>query len=502
MSPADTAKSDRAAFSVHPRAITALGADLITNDLVAVIELVKNSYDALATRVDVVFGEDQMEGRYLEVVDDGVGMLRTTVEDVWCVVATPFKRNNPVVTEGSRKRFVTGDKGLGRLSAARLGDRLQMTTKHADGPCLRVSVDWTELALSEDLATGQVEIAEIEDDPQINERGTRVRIYRLRSGWNYDQIHDLVENLGRLISPFDEADDFKIYLARSDEGGPPMPVEIESPQFLSKPKYAIRGHVDASGRIKAKYEFRPIAGGRARSASLEHAWDQVLRDAERRDLRYPDQTPSCGPFDFEIRAWDIAGEDTLEISNRFSTPKSHIRKAIAAHKGISVYRDQVLVLPKSDKARDWLGLDLRRVSKTGLRLSTSQVVGYVGLSKEANPSIVDTSDREKLVENAEVRAFQVLLSSVIKLLETERQMDRREDSEEPPLEGLFEEISADELLAEMLELVESDADLKDALPILRAFDAELDRVRARIQKRFVFYSRARDYWDNRPDDHP
>ena len=56
---------------------------------------------------------------------------------------------------------------------------------------------------------------------------------------------------------------------------------------------------------------------------------------------------------------------------------------------------RVLVLPKSENARDWLGLDLRRVSRVGPRLSTSQIVGYVLITSKHNPKIQDTSDRER-----------------------------------------------------------------------------------------------------------
>ena len=88
--------------------------DLVTNDVVAVIELVKNSYDAYATRVDVIFGNDEKLGRHLDIVDDGVGMNRETLEEAWCVVATPIAcRIQSSVKEGthdeSRGRKVSGD---------------------------------------------------------------------------------------------------------------------------------------------------------------------------------------------------------------------------------------------------------------------------------------------------------------------------------------------------------------------------------------------------------
>ena len=83
-------------FRMHPRVFAALGADLVTNDVVAVIELVKNSYDAFARNVWLRFVDDASAGTFLEIEDDGHGMTRQVIEDVWCVVATPYKQMNPM----------------------------------------------------------------------------------------------------------------------------------------------------------------------------------------------------------------------------------------------------------------------------------------------------------------------------------------------------------------------------------------------------------------------
>src|ERR1700693_340000 len=101
---------DRIPFRIHPRVFAALGADLVTNDIVAVIELVKNSYDAFASRVDVVFGEGE-DGRYLDILDNGSGMDRRTLEDAWCVVATPYRQRHPVSKKGKKIRRMSGEKG-------------------------------------------------------------------------------------------------------------------------------------------------------------------------------------------------------------------------------------------------------------------------------------------------------------------------------------------------------------------------------------------------------
>ena len=106
-------------FRMHPRVFAALGANLVTDDVVAVIELIKNSFDAFAQNVWVRFTEDPSEEPLLEITDDGLGMTRETIEDVWCMVATPYKDRNPVIKKGGKVRRVVGEKGLGRLSAAR-----------------------------------------------------------------------------------------------------------------------------------------------------------------------------------------------------------------------------------------------------------------------------------------------------------------------------------------------------------------------------------------------
>ena len=127
---------------MHPRIFAALGADLVTNDIVAVIELVKNSYDAFASRVDIRFGANE-QGPYIEIEDDGLGMSNAIIDDVWCVVATPYRHMKPFQAKGNKTRRASGEKGLGRLSAARLGEHLEMVTKPANLSGWQVDVDWT-----------------------------------------------------------------------------------------------------------------------------------------------------------------------------------------------------------------------------------------------------------------------------------------------------------------------------------------------------------------------
>ncbi|MCX5645952.1 MAG: sensor histidine kinase [Phycisphaerae bacterium] len=489
MAPEDAKGFEKIGFKMHPRVFAALGADLVTNDVVAVIELVKNSYDAFASNVWIRFKTHAKYGDYLEIEDDGLGMTRDIIRDVWCLVATPYREQNPFTYSGRKRRRVAGEKGLGRLSVARLGDRLHMVTQVPGEPCWEVRVNWNDIASGDDLGSCFANCRKYPDESPFKTSGTRLRIFGLRGKWDESRIGDLEDNMARLISPFAHVADFNISL--SPLGAEPIQeVRIESPDFLGKPKYSIAGKVDEKGNIKATYKYTPIREGKPRTKELTYSWEQIYDTIQDR-TRFPfsDKDIHSGPFSFEIRAWDIASEDTQEIADRFDFQKSKVRKAIRAHKGISVYRDGILVLPKSENARDWLGLDLRRVSKVGTRLSTSQVVGYVAISAEDNPDIGDTSDREHLAAGLAVAEFEELLKAIVALLENERDVDRLKADREKPLEDLFGQLSADKLVSDVTDLADEGADASDAVPVVRSYGAKLDAARKTIQERFVYYSR-------------
>ena len=122
-------------------------------------------------------------------------------------------------------------------------------------------------------------------------------------------------------------------------------------------------------------------------------------------------------------------------------------------------------------------------------MSTSQIVGYVSISSNGNRRIVDTSDRERLSSCLEVAEFEEILKAAVGLLEIERDEDRVKREKEKPMEDLFGQLSAEELVAEVIALADEHADAKDAVPLLKAFSDSLDVARKTIQERFVYYSR-------------
>ena len=475
---------------LHPRVFTALGKELVTNDVVAVMELVKNAYDAFAYQVKLLFGPNaDLSQSWLEIQDDGLGMTRQVIEEAWCMVATPYRAVHPYVRRNDKERRVVGAKGLGRLAAARLGQRLTMLTQAPGNPCWEVTVDWTDMARQEDIVQSTARCREYEGTSPFAESGTQLRIHALAEDWNHDRIEDLRDNLARLLSPFATGDDFRIFLFNPHSIFPEHQSRVESLSFLDAPKYRFQGQTDEVGNVIGLYQFAPIdTEGTPRQKKLTSSWHNIRESQPRAQRgRYREQAAGCGPFTFEIRAWDIGANDTQEISERFAIQKSRIREAIRAHKGLSVYRDGVLVLPKSDSSRDWLGLDLLRVTQVGPRLSTSQIVGYVAISTEHNPRLEDTSDRERLLASSEVAAFELILRAIVRMLERERIRDRT--PVDRPMADLFHWMSADELVTNVKALAKQNRPAADVVPLVSTFNDSLTKARETLKGRFVYYSR-------------
>ena len=490
-------RAERVALRFHARALAALGRDLVTDDVVAVMELVKNAYDAGATRVDIRIqgkgqGADELklgDDAYIEIEDNGHGMDLATIRDVWCVVGTPHRRDSAVTTVGGRSRAVTGEKGLGRLSAARLGRRLRVVTRASGQPALEFSVDWAALQEAEDLEAG-FDVVELSGEVLSGEPGTNVRIDALSSEWSEEKIDDLRDNLARLVSPFAKVENFALRLEVHGSGAASDVREITAPTFMSEPKYAIRGSVNLQGSIRAEYRYRPLDGVNPRNRELVEDWAATLDGFPARvKAELSKRKPACGPFEFEIRAWDLTRNDTRDIAEHFDETRKRIRSAIRSQRGLSVYRDDVLVLPKSDAARDWLGLDIRRVSRVGPRLSTSQVVGYVRVTRADNPEIVDTSDREGIASNPATTAFRHLILRIVAMLEVERNTDRIQGRDQGTAADLFAGLSAAPLVDKLEELRDEGGDLGAAVELAKDHDEGLGRTRAAIERRFGYYNR-------------
>jgi HSP90 family molecular chaperone len=133
---------DQLQFRVSAELKNILGRDLITSDNIAVLELVKNSYDAHATKVEITFGNDS-----IVIADNGKGMSAADISDKWLFIAYSAKSDG---TEDDNyrskiRRDFAGAKGIGRLSCDRLARYLTMNTVSEETDTLEIlKVDWAK----------------------------------------------------------------------------------------------------------------------------------------------------------------------------------------------------------------------------------------------------------------------------------------------------------------------------------------------------------------------
>lgn len=177
-----------------------IGKDLITNELVAIFELVKNGYDADATEISLIINSYE---NYIIIQDNGKGMNRNDIENKWLFVAHSEKKDSDKVYAGS--------KGIGRFSCDRLGTKLKLVS-HKDDEVSKLEIDWGEFEKDSLIKFEELDVTytslDVVEDSFIQKSGTILNISNLRDTWDLNRVNKVVEALQRLVNPF--VDDGKI----------------------------------------------------------------------------------------------------------------------------------------------------------------------------------------------------------------------------------------------------------------------------------------------------
>ncbi|RDH85968.1 MAG: ATP-binding protein [endosymbiont of Galathealinum brachiosum] len=199
-------------FKVSSSLKSVIGRDLITNDYVAIFELVKNSFDANASRVDIVFKYDGRDVEKIYVIDNGKGMDFDDFTNKWLFVAYSAKRDG--TEDQDKNRTYAGNKGVGRFSCDRLGGelRIQAKTKGMDHVDI-LDVDWGSFEkdsteLFGDIAVFHNESEDFDFPKEVDaiSSGVVVEISNLREkkSWDRKKLLSLKRHLTKLINPFGE----------------------------------------------------------------------------------------------------------------------------------------------------------------------------------------------------------------------------------------------------------------------------------------------------------
>lgn len=398
------ARSGLLRFDVDCALLFQLGEQLVAKRYVALAELIKNSYDADATRTSVEFKQVAKAGGEIIISDDGQGMSLDTIRRSWMRIATSEKTQHPLSDRYRRPR--AGAKGIGRFAARRLAGTLVLdSVTHIDRARPRLGRERTVVLFRwDDFKPGKL-VQEVpvsfRHDAALAEgpTGVTLRLRQVRDAWGAEDIKALRADLIRLISPMPPE-------LRADGGGerdPGFTVELQSEefpaesgslseQFLGSALAVLRGRVDERGVPTYSVKFR---GHRRQTYLPERRFKKI------------------GRARFEVRFFVYKRDYFGGLLINFRDAQALGRE----QGGVHIYMDRFRVPPYGGPGDDWLKLDENRagrLDKTPPELrdvagdiprpmlalpGNNQVFGRVFLSRFLNPNVHQTLNRERLLEN-------------------------------------------------------------------------------------------------------
>ncbi|CAA0180550.1 sensor histidine kinase [Tenacibaculum maritimum] len=387
-------RKDSITFNFDVSAYRLLGRELITDRITALFELVKNAYDANAENVSVEFQNINPLSTDSKIIikDDGIGMQFSDIKNKWMVIGTSSKRRERLSPPPYRRK-VSGKKGVGRFAVDKLGEKLILKTKKKeDKQLLCLETDWSHYSGLEDSQFKlnfedekpfftDVENSYWYEDSIENNQGTTLEISLVSEIWTKDDINRAYKELSKLVSP--NTDVKKTY---------PFNITIKAPYEGFENKIVKTQLIDfATKKIQLSYNTD-------KDTQEILQYNKVEKDLS--IINVPKRP--CGLL--KLTLYYFNQEDKRKY-------KSHFKSDID---GIKIYRDGIITTPfaeyvsNQEKQKDILGIDKRRYSGFFERFGSRDLLGYIEITDENNPNIIESTNRQGFVDNEaweELRKF-------------------------------------------------------------------------------------------------
>lgn len=372
-------------FSTSTNIKNLLGRDLMTDEITAVFELVKNAYDADATRVKIEFLNLTNGSGTITIEDNGIGMDLDDIKRFWMVIGTNSKKNKQYTQKFMRP--LNGDKGIGRFSADRLGKKLILSSnKEDDDKEIVLEIDWTRFENQyKDIDEVEVPYAVKPRDSKCK-TGVTLKIDNLRDNWSRSSIEKLIKNLRQLKSPLSVKDYFDI--------------------IINVPDY------DIYALTIEPYELDTISSFWISAEILPENTSLIRVTIVRDGIRYYEEhcnNYTFGPIVSKIYFFDQG--DKIRFNSR-------IGMSVKDFGNIRLYRDDFRIYPYGESYNDWLDLDLRKTQGYSRFFGSRELIGFVQITKQHNDNIIAPTNRQGIVENMyseQLRDF--IINFPVKILE-------------------------------------------------------------------------------------
>lgn len=417
-----------------------LGDQLIKNESVALVELVKNSYDADATRVDIVLSDiDNKKDGQIIIKDNGWGMDLDTIINCWLEPGSDSK--SQIVNIGKRSpkgRLPIGEKGIGRFGVHKLGSQIELTTRKSEGKEYIVRINWNDFSHSKYLDDVPVSVIELNQPETFigDSHGTLICIKDLNKSWTRGEVRNIKRTINTLSSPFESSDSFEANLT--------CPGHVDwldgMIDWKDVKKFAIyhfKAVLANDSVIHFEYDFLPW-DSMSKISPYSLTWDQSLPEekydniklkliSESRYLTFGDKEFSLRDDNTEIGEVQFEGyifdRDSFVLKLGVSD-KQGFKEYLDTNGGIRVYREGLRVYDYGEVGNDWLNLDIRRVNQPGKKLSNNIILGAISINRETSKSLIEKTNREGFVENKAYMLFRNSILHVLNIVETLRYEDK------------------------------------------------------------------------------
>jgi len=449
-------------FNPKAHILTLLGEELIKSPVMAIYELVKNSYDADAKKVEVYFRDiDDIDKAAIIIEDDGIGMTSEIVENVWLEPGTdnrkPFNKETgerEIIKSPIYDRVPMGEKGVGRFAVHKLGQKILLISrpllleldknrkiikKELADYEIQLFINWKDFSQSKHLSDIPIKwkIKRDTESFRFKEKsGTYIHLSGLKEKWTKGMARQLKGQTISMLSPKVNETDFRIELNFGNQWLTDFPTAekiIESAPFklstliddeynldfdyqfeLSRndnigkniikdnPKY----NINIKGAIRILYEKK------LKSKEYdEKLIESLLNEFDKNKLPF-------GNLMFEIYSFDLDPNSLRDYTEN----AAELKRILKIHSGIKVFKGDLRVYDYGEPGNDWLGLDLKRVQNPK-NISNNQNIGYVFLDAKNSGNLIEKTNREGFVENSTFELFYITLQYLISQFNATRSSD-------------------------------------------------------------------------------
>lgn len=413
-----------------------IGSQLISDKFTAIIELVKNCYDANSTDVKLDFiNPSTLENARIILKDNGHGMNSNQIENSWMRIGTNFKREKEK-SEAPFNRVFLGEKGIGRFAIEKLANKVVLKSRELNNRINILEIDWNvynDISLknlnTENFTSIPNTFYSIDEsnenykriNDEIGDHGTILEFSNLKDIWTIYDIKRIKQELSKFVSPIEKEfnkNEFNIFIRtrKSDQFESTIEYEKVLNDSLKYASFHVKINFDKNKNKQEELYFNNDTG------------EIEIKESDIYDF---------GPVKLEIYYYDQYAKKRFSAAYKGEDVKLD---------GFKIYRDNIITTPFIEKAdvllsdekrgiprnRDILGLDVRRYSGFFDKISSRDYIGFIEITKENNPNIKDLTNRQDFENTPQFKKFKDFIIKQIEAIELKlnykKEQDRVEDT--------------------------------------------------------------------------